>query len=98
MIASEELRGGERGDQCRMKLAVFQKTFEFGLTDASMLLKYSARDLKMRARAVLRDSLRAARRLAGTGLDDLNNKEIFLSSFRLFRLAAMASVDSLWWE
>ena len=38
----------------------------------------------MRARAVLQDSLRAAKRLAGTGLDDLNNKEIFLSSFRLF--------------
>ena len=79
MIASEELRGGEEGDLCRMELAVFQKTFEFGLTDASTLLKYSARDLKMKARAVLRDSLGAARRLAGTGLDDLNNKEIFFS-------------------
>ena len=58
----------------------------------------SARDLNMRARAVLRNSLRAARRLAGTDLDDLNNKEIFLSSFRLFLLAAMTSVDSLGWE
>ena len=52
----------------------------------------------MRAWAVFRDSLRATRRLAGTGLDDLNNKEIFFSSFRLFLLAAMASLDSLWWE
>ena len=39
LIASEELRGGEGGDLCKMELAVFQKTFEFGLTDASMLLK-----------------------------------------------------------
>ena len=39
LIATEELRDGEGGDLCRMELAVFQKTFEFGLTDASMLLK-----------------------------------------------------------
>ena len=46
----------------------------------------------MRARAVLRDFLRAARRRAGTGLDDLNNKdmsEIFLkdSIIKIFKEA-----------
>ena len=82
MIVSEELRGRKGGDLSRMELAVFQKTFELGVTDANVLK--SARDLKMRAWVVLRDSLKAARRLAGTGLWTLMIKKLFFKFLSYF--------------